>query len=341
MSTIKDVAKEAGVSVSTVSFVINGRENIKLETRFKVLKAIEKLQYVPNQSARALVTKKKKVIGLINTTHAGEDFLYTFDSIPNIYMTDMLEAIMVETNAIGYSIVIDNTGPKGIDFNKLPIIMDKNRVDGIMFMSGVLPDDQVEMFLKLGIPTIVIGARSNYLDCVDTDSEMGFYLATRHLLEHGHTQIACINGPDESQSVPRKLKGHKAALEEVGIPFNESLYRSGSYSARTGYDGMQSIWASGERPTALIALDCTALGALRYLYEQDVLCPRDISVVGFEDGLLPELSIPPLTSIRVHKAQLGQQACRVLFNRLKNPNAQRVQLILTPDLIVRGSVASI
>ncbi len=341
MSTIRDVAKEAGVSVSTVSLVINGSQSIKLETRFRVLKAIEELHYIPNQSARALVTKKKKVIGLINTTCSNEDFLYTFDSVPNTYLSDMLEAIVQETNAKDYSITIDSTGSKGINFDKPPVIMDKNRVDGIMFMSGVLTEDQVQMLLKLEIPTVVIGARSKSIDCVDTDPEKGFYLGTRHLIENGHRAIACINGPDESQSAIRKFAGYKAALKEAGIPFREVLYRTGNYSAQTGYEGIKSIWEQGVRPTALIALDCTALGATRYLYEQGLFCPKDISVVGFEDGLLPELSIPPMTSVRVHKAQLGQQACRVLFNRLKNPNAQKVQLILPPELILRASVRNI
>jgi len=334
MPTIRDVAREAGVSVSTVSLVINGRQSIKMETRFRVLKAIQELGYVPNQSARALVTKKKKVIGLINTTCSDKDFLYTF-------LNDMLEAIVQETNAQDYSITLDSTGPKGINFDKPPLILDKNRVDGVLFMSGVLAEDQVQMILKMGIPTVIIGARSKYLDCVDTDPEKAFYIGTKHLLENGHREIACINGPDESQSAARKLKGYVAALKEAGIPFREELYRKGNYSARTGYEGMRSIWDQGHRPTALIALDCTALGATRFLYEKGLLCPRDISVVGFEDGLLPELSIPPLTSIRVHKAQLGQQACRVLFNRFKSPNAQKVQLILEPELILRESVRNI
>lgn len=341
MPTIRDVAREADVSVSTVSLVMNGHQNIKLETRFRVLKAIEDLHYVPNQSARALVTKKKKIIGLINTTCADKDFLYTFDSVPNTYLSDMLEAIVQETNAMDYSITIDSTGAQGINFDKPPVIMDKNRVDGIMFMSGVLREDQAQMLLKTGIPTVVIGARSKYIDCVDTDPEKGFYLGTKHLIENGHREIACINGPDESQSAARKLLGYKAALREAGIPFREELYTKGNYSARTGYEGMRSIWDHGLRPTALIALDCTALGATRFLYEQGLFCPRDISVVGFEDGLLPELSIPPMTSIRVHKAQLGQQACRVLFNRLRNPNAQKVQLILEPELILRASVRNL
>jgi DNA-binding LacI/PurR family transcriptional regulator len=342
MPTIRDVAREAGVSVSTVSLVINGRQSIKLETRFRVLKAIEALRYVPNQAARALVTKKKKVIGLINTTCADKDFLYTFDSVPNTYLNDMLEAIVQETNALDYSITLDSTGAAGINFDKPPIIMDKNRVDGIMFMSGVLRDDQVQMLLELEIPTVVIGARSRYLDYVDTDPEKGFYLGTKHLLDNGHRQIACINGPIESQSSARKLKGYKAALKEAGVPFQEALCRRGNYSARTGYEAMQSIWAQGGMyPTALIALDCTALGAARYLYEQGLSCPKDISIVGFEDGLLPELSIPPMTSVRVHKALLGQQACRVLFNRLENPNAQKVQLILEPELILRASVRNL
>jgi DNA-binding LacI/PurR family transcriptional regulator len=341
MTTIRDVAREANVSLSTVSLVLNNRDTVKLETRNRVLKAIEVLNYVPNQAARTLVTKRKKVIGLISTTEADGDLFYTFLSVPNTYMTDMLEAVVQETNSHDYSIMLNSVCQTEIAFTELPSIMMKGRIDGAMFITGVIASEQEQMILDSGIPTVLVGSRGKKLDYVDTDPEKGMYLGAKRLLDNGHRDIAFINGPDASQSSARKLEGVKKAMKEAGIRLRAAYYRQGSYSAVTGYMAMADMWERGIRPTALLALDCTVLGAARFLYEQGLICPKDFSMVGFEDGLLAEHAIPPLDSIRVHKGELGRQACRTLINRIKHPNMQKVCLVLEPELMVRASVRSV
>lgn len=338
MATIRDVAREANVSLSTVSLVLNNRDTVKLETRNRVLKAIEVLNYVPNQAARTLVTKRKKVIGLISTTQADGDLLYTFSSVPNTYMTDMLEAVVQETNSQDYSIMLDSVRHTDIVFTKLPDIMVKGRIDGAMFITGVMASEQEQMILESGIPTVLVGSRGVKLDYVDTDPEKGMYLGAKRLIDNGHRDIAFINGPDASQSSARKLKGVKKAMKEAGMSLQPCYYRQGSYSAIAGYTAMADMWGRGIRPTAIIALDCTVLGAARFLYDQGLLCPKDFSMVGFEDGLLAEHAIPPLDSIRVHKGELGRQACRALINRIQRPSVQKVRMILEPELVVRASV---
>lgn len=341
MPTIRDVAKLANVSLSTVSLVLNNRDSVKLETRQRVLEAIEQLHYVPNHSAQALVTKRKKVIGLINTTQGDGDYLYAFSSVPNTFMTDMLEAVVHETNVRDYSIMLDSIRQADIAFTRLPDIMVKGRIDGALFLSGVIAPPQEQMIVDSGIPTVLVGARSLLLDYVDTDSELGMYLGAKHLLENGHREIAFINGPDASQTVSRKLAGFEKALKEYGLPFRRELYRQGSYSGQTGYDAMADIWRHGFRPTALIALDCVVLGAARFMSEQGLVCPRDFSMVGFEDGLLPEYAIPPLDSIRIQKGELARRACQALIKRLESPNARKMRQILEPTLIHRASVRNI
>ena len=338
MPTIRDVAKLANVSLSTVSLVLNNRDTVKLETRQRVMEAIEELHYVPNQSAQALVTKRKKVIGLINTVEGDGDCPYCFSSVPNTFMTDMLEAVVQETNARDYSIMLDSIRHTDVAFTRLPEIMVKGHIDGALFLSGVIAPPQEQMFVDSGIPTVLVGARSDLLDYVDTDPEQGMYLAAKRLLENGHREIAFINGPSASQSVSRKLAGFQKALREYGLPFCPGLYRQGRYTGQTGYEAMERIWAEGFRPTGVLGLDCVALGAARFLERQGLRCPEDYSMVGFEDSLLSEYAIPPLDSVRVQKAELARRACRMLFKRLGSPNARRMRQILDPILVVRKSV---
>jgi DNA-binding LacI/PurR family transcriptional regulator len=338
MSTIKDVAKLSGVSISTVSLVLNGSNAVKHETRYKVKRAIDTLQYRPNLNARSLVTRKKKVIGVVRCTSMADAKAYAFDSIVDTFLAEMMKSIEVQINRTGYSLLLD-WSETSQDIEVLPPLFDPNKVDGILMVGAILNDRLLERVIATGIPVVLVGARHPALDFVDTDPEQGIYLAVKHLIGLGHTEIAFLNGPDISQTSPRKLDGFEKALREAGLPVRKDHIGKGTFSGKAGYDAMASFWTAGIRPTAIVAaVDCMALGAMRFLHEQGVQCPRDISVIGFEDGILAEYSIPPLTTIRVHKEELGAEACRVLLHRLENPNAQRVKLRIEPKLVIRDSV---
>ncbi len=341
MATIKDVAKKAGVSISTVSLVLNGSNAIKYETRRKVLEAVSELDYRPNQSARSLITKQNKVIGVVKATDVTHEKAYSFDGVVDTYISEMLRSIGAEIEKIGYSMLIDWCFGYG-SLTELPPMVDKNKVDGVLFVGGFVSEDLVKKIKEKGVPAVLVGTRSSSLDYVDTDPGIGLQTAAEYLMRMGHREIAFINGPEKVQSTARKLKGLMRALDNRNIPFREGLVENADFTGKGGYDGIKRIIERGYRPTAVIgATDCIAIGAMRYFYEQGIFCPKDISVMGFEDSILSEYAVPALTSISVDKERIGMEATRALLNRIQNPKAKKVKVIVEPKLIVRDSVTAI
>ena len=344
MVSIKDVAQLAGVSPSTVSLVLNGSNLVKHETAYKVRQAIEQLHYVPNQAARSLVTKEKKVIAMILIVNdiVTDGDLNVFDRFADTLMVDMLAGVQTILAPQGYSILTKieqiNTPLEKID------VFDKSKIDGAIFIGGMLSQELLERVKETNIP--VVYAYSTYenknVDFVGTDPEKGIYLAAKHVLECGHRKIAFINGSLLSMTNEKKLLGYKSALEEFGVPFQEDWVKDSEYIGRAGYRAMQQLWEEGKRPTAMVGgSDVIALGAYRFLYEQGLRCPQDISVVGYEFGILSASSVPPMTSVCVWKREVGIEAARVLINRIKNPKAKPVKMIIPPQLIYGESVAKV
>ena len=211
-TTIKDVAAAAGVSVATVSFVLNNRANVKMETRVRVLQAIEETGYVPNSSARALVTKKKSVIGVIQNRfepgNTADKERYAFDASPNTYLADMLDAIVAEASKANYNMLMDSVhwvDHMPADTWETPSAMDSSRIDGMLWIGGILHPAHLDKLSRLALPVTLIGARADHFDWVDTDPEQGIYDMTRYVIERGHTKLAFINGMDETQTSARKL----------------------------------------------------------------------------------------------------------------------------------------
>lgn len=339
MYTIKDIAKAANVSPSTVSLVINNSTKVKLETRKKVWKVIGEYNYIPNQFARSLVTKQKKIIGAFSVSMKRPKRARAFDSVGDTYLLDMIPGIEEEINKTDYSLLLDAVY---INEDSYSEIINPDRVDGILVAGGFISDTLADTLVESGIPTVIVGAKHPQFDCVDTDPEMGIYLATRHLIKNGHRDIVFINSSNQSQSFELKQRGFYKAMDESSIPTNKDWVDFSEFSGQAGYDTFASMWEKGIRPTAVVTgYDGISLGVIRYLHEQGVHCPEDVSVVGFEDGLLAEYAIPPLTTIRVYKEQLGLKAIQILLERIKNPDSARMNISITPGLIIRESTKNI
>jgi len=336
-ATIKDVAKLAGVSISTVSLVINNNPVVKLATRKKVLDVIEKCNYKPNQNARSLVTKSSKIIGVVRVTDEDSPSAHLFDSTVDTYLSEMLWNIEAGIHSNGYSMLLDWYNIR--EPAKLPSLLDANKVDGIISVGGILTDDYVTALSQSGIPAVMVGARSPNVDYVDVDSEKAIFMATDYIIKQGNHRIAFIDNTTISQSSSRKLTGFKKATGDKNI---KTWIGFCSFSGQGAYDAFREIWeGSEEKPTAVVcASDCMAIGVMRYMKDHKLECPDDISVIGFEDGLLAEYSIPALSTVRVHKAKLGTEACEILFNRIRNNRARRISRVIEPELIIRNSVRS-
>lgn len=337
MATIKDVAKAVGVSPATVSLALNDSKLVKLETKYMIIKAAEELNYTPNHYARSLVTKENKVIGLAWMTNTESTNLATFDGHTDTYLTEMISSLANEIMRLNYSMLFEHYHTN-ISPIQLPSIMEINRVDGMLIVGGIVSDEILDRIYAANIPTVLIGSRHAELDYVDTDPELGIYMATKHLILNGHRKIVFINSSKCSQASARKLRGFYKAMDEYGISINDKCIAHAQFSGKAAYDVIRGMWEEGIRPTAIVSgYDSIAVGALRYLYELGLRCPEDISVIGFEDNILADYCYPPLTTVRIHKSQIGVEACKVLVNRINKPNAKKVRLLIKPELFIRSS----
>lgn len=344
MASIKDVAQLAGVSPSTVSLVLNGSSLVKHETAYKVRQAIEELHYVPNQAARSLVTKEKKVIAMIFIVNGMtmDSAVNAFDRFIDTLMVDMLSGVQSVLAPQGYSILTKieqvNTPLEKID------VFDKSKIDGAIFIGGMLSEDIRKRVKETKIPVVYAysSEESKSVDYVGTDPEEGIYLSTKHVLEHGHRDIAFINGSALSKTNERKLCGFQRALEEYHVPFRGDWVKDSEYIGKAGYCAMQQLWKEGKRPTAIVGgSDVISLGAYRFLYEQGLRCPEDVSIVGYESGAFSATSVPQMTSVCVWKREVGTEAARILVNRIRNPKAKPVNMIIPPKLIQGESVTNL
>ena len=341
MTRLSDVARHLGLSNGTVSLAINGSPLVKEETRARVMQAVRELGYVPNASARALVTRRQLVIGVVRCTQdaaqSGSGFADTVDT----YLSDMLRGIERESVAHGYSLMVDwaNTSEPGCP---MPGLCTGGKVDGVLLVGGLIADDLPERLKDAPIPTVLAGSRNEALSWVDADYEEAMRQAVSLLAGHGHRRIALLNGPAASKSSERKRRGFEEEMARQGLPLRGDWMASGDFSGQGGYEAMRRVWSASQRPTAFVAAaDCMALGALRYLQEMGVCCPRDISAVGYEDGLLAEYSIPPLTTVSARKEVIGREACRLLMERIAGSEKPSPPVCVSPLLVERASVRTL
>ena len=346
MATIKDVARQAGVSTGTVSMVINNNPAVKLETRLRVQQAIKELNYVPNQYARSLVTRQKNVIGVVRTVVTSQKDAYRggyhFDELPDTYLADMLDSIIAEVTRMRYSLLFDALAWTKENVQQdiaVPAMAQDGRVDGLIWASGFMTESHKQFLLQQHLPVVTVGSRYPCFDWVDTDPEEGIYLMTKHVISRGHRKIAFINGLNNTQTSSHKYDGFVRAMEEAGLEINPDMMDHAGYSGIGGYNAMKRIWERSQEATVVItALDVLAVGAIHFLRDQGLRVPDDVSVTGYEDGILTEHMVPRITSVNTQKSELGRQASRILVNRIENPRAKPVRVTIPPELVIRESV---
>lgn len=328
MVTIREVAESAGVSYATVSHVINNTRLVSPETRERVLAAMDALNYRPNALARSLRQGKTNTLGLVLPDSA------------NPFFAEISRSIEDEAFKRGYSVFLCNTERDTQRELFYVDVLSNRQVDGIIFVAAGDQADSLDFLLHRKMPVVMIDRNlSNVeVDAVLTDNQLGGYLATRHLLELGHTRIACIAGPSSITPSAERIIGYRNALEEAGILYDEALVLRGDYHAQSGMDITNSILSMNPRPTAIFALnDLMALGALRAAAEADCSVPEDLAVVGYDDLEIARFTNPPLTTIAQPKKEIGVQAVHLLVDRMSQKNRPPSRLILPPELIVRRS----
>lgn len=328
--TVYDVALEAGVSVMTVSRVVNGTGYVSQKTRERVLQAIEKLGYRPNAMARGLVTRRSNSIGVI------------ISDITNPFFPQVIRGIEDALAPRRYHVVLaDTDGDPARDAEAIGLMLEQ-QVDGLILAASRAPDAALIQALERGVSVVLINRLFQdhpRAASVLTNARRGARAATAHLIGLGHSRIAYIAGPEASWSNKERLAGYREALEEAGIVPCEAYVVSAEPATIQG--GMAAAdWLLGlpERPTALIAFDdLIAIGAIKAAVRRRVRVPDDLAVVGFDDIELAAFINPALTTVRQPKYEMGRVAAELMLAMLSgDDNVPRVQF-LTEELVVRRS----
>ncbi|MGQ0286026.1 HTH-type transcriptional repressor PurR [Pasteurellaceae bacterium 22721_9_1] len=330
MATIKDVAKMAGVSTTTVSHVINKTRHVAEETKQSVLNAIQQLNYSPSAVARSLKVNTTKSIGMIVTTSESP------------YFAEIIHAVEEHCYKQGYSLFLCNTqnDPEKIK-NHLEMLA-KKRVDGILIMCSEYAQDSLEFFNNFNdVPMVIMdwGIASENNDRIQDNSLIGGYLATKHLIENGHKEIGIIAGELCKTISKNRYQGFEQAMKEANLHINPDWIQEGFFEPEDGYECMNKILNQEKIPSAIFCCnDVMALGAISAIIERGLNVPEDISIIGYDNIHASRFYAPPLTTIHQSKSRLGQQAISLLFERIQIKSTERKVIDTYPELVIRKSV---
>lgn len=328
--TMEDVAERAGVSVTTVSHVINRTRPVSEELRTRVLAAMDELGYRPNLLARSLRRGRTHTIGMILPDNV------------NPFFAEVARGVEDTAFGQGYSVVICNTDGDLDKESFYASLLAEKRMDGIIFVAAGGSAEQVRALQDRGMLVVVVDRElpEVAVDQVLTDNAHGGYLATRHLIELGHRRIGCITGPSDVTPSAERVTGYRRALEEAGIPIDERIIVRGDFQCESGYRVAQHLLTLAQPPTAIFACnDLMAIGAISAAVSLGYRIPEDISVVGFDDIRLSSYTNPPLTTVHQPIYEIGVLATTILLERMKDRTMPPSRRVLETHLIVRQSTA--
>ncbi|NGP43829.1 LacI family transcriptional regulator [Bacillaceae bacterium SIJ1] len=338
MVTILDVARHSNVSKSTVSLVINNSDAVKDETRIKVLESIKALGYVPNMAARELQTKVKNILGMVFLVNESAQKAHSFNSVTETLFYDTFTGISSFLKDTDYGLLNERFSTSQ-DQEAMPSLIKNNRVDGVFIIGGLFSGDFIQHIQQRKIPAVLVGRHSSEIDSVAPDVTHAIDQGTKYLLSCGHQHIAFINGPKSMEVAKKKVQSFTHAMTAAGKENLAETVVFTDYTGTAGYDAMKEIWESGTRPDAVLAAsDGIAVGAMRYLYDIKVRIPEDISVMSYEQSIISEHAIPALTTMDINKERMGEEASRLLLNRIKYPDRPIVSHTVETSLVIRDSV---
>ncbi|AZN39279.1 LacI family DNA-binding transcriptional regulator [Paenibacillus albus] len=335
--TIKDIAREAGVSISTVSFAFNGTAPVAQETKDRIFEVIKRLNYQPNSAARGLVTRKTNNICLF-TPHPASNF---FSFAGNSVFSHLLQGIGEVLDQKDYNLLIswDNIGHKA-KTPKLIKLMRERAMDGLLICLPNHDSSIIEELSEHHFPVVIIGSNGlkNQVNSVDVDNYDIAFRNTQHMLQLGHTRIAFISpGPLEFLVCEDRLEGYRDALEEAGIRYREDYVFIGDEKERSGYSAAAAFMALKEPPTAIVSgRDIQGVGVIEYAREQGLSIPGDIALISFENSELAEKY--GITSVTTDLYEIGKEGAKLLHKLLTRKKDRGAQNIVIPsELIIRAS----
>jgi len=326
--TIYDVAREAGVSIATVSKVINETGRISDKTRNKVLQIMRKLDYQPSVVASALTGKSTYTIGLL------------IPDLANPFFAEVARSVEDRGHELGFNLVMcstDNNPQKEAQYISL---LKQKRVDGIIVATGMSNDALLKDLVKQEMPLALIARDLPALavDSVLVDDFIGGYQAASHLTGLGHRRIAIIAEDLSLMSSKERIRGYRHALEEANLPYDESLVLVSDFTVEGGKRCTKQLLDLPEPPTAIFACnDLLAIGAVQAAREQGLRIPDDLSVVGFDNTILATIIDPPLTTVAQPIRDMGRQVMDLLVQEVRGQKTLKQRIVLLPQLVVRQS----
>ena len=329
--TIRDVARRAGVSISTVSRVLNDTGGVREDKRRSVLRASRALGYRPNPAARSLLGKKTGGLGVLLPYVSGEFF------------AELLNGLDEAAQDGGRFLVVSTSHRRSEEFRAAIHAMDK-RVDGLLVMAPELDTHEAESMLQANRPVSFINTYVGEVaaDVFNFDNYGGVVALTRHLLDLGHRRIALIKGAPGAGDALERVRGYRAAMAEAGLADTAALEFEGDYTQAAGYEAAKAILATDPRPTAIVAAnDYCAAGVLSALHRVGVAVPDDVAVAGFDGMVSGKYMLPPLTTVRVPIREIGYRAVKRLEARLGGGGEESFRHEVMPvELVVRESTVA-
>lgn len=330
-ATIDDVAALAGVSIKTVSRVVNGEPNVRTATRDKVQQAVDKLGYTPSQSARSLASQRSFLIALL------------YDNPSASYVIDVQNGILSQCRPAGYDLLIqpcDHTQP-GLE-QHLASLVRKSRVDGVV-LTPPLSDNVnlVRRLTELGLPVVAIAPAVDMALCssVITNDEEAAFALTSKLIDKGHKRIGFVLGHPDHLAMANRYRGYQKALMYHGIALDKRLVVQGMNSFESGYYAAEKLLLMDVPPTAIFAAnDDMAAGAIKLAHKLNRKIPADVAIAGFDDIPAAEQIWPGLTTVRQPIEAMASQAAQLLLQRIKNAEAPLSHPRVKSQLIQRESI---
>lgn len=337
--TINDVARLAGVSMKTVSRVMNNEPSVKKKTFDKVMAAVKELDYQPNLAARSLAGTKSFAIGLV------------YDNPNAYYVIDMQNGVLSRCRDEGYELVIhpcdDN---KGNLLAEMKTMISRSRIAGLVLTPPLSErEDVTDLLEEMNINYVRVLSGNDETEerpinkkpnSIYVNDRFASFQITQHLIDHGHKRIAFIAGDEEHKSTSERLAGYKEALSKNNLPLDEALIYQGTYSFESGVEGVKSLVAHNSKLTAIFACnDEIAAGALFAARLMNYAIPEQLSIAGFEDSPFSKQTWPKLTTAHQSNQDIAISAAKLLFNNAKPTRIKEeaMALTITPELVVRDS----
>ncbi len=332
---LKDLAKQTGYSISTISRALLGYSDVNPATRKKILEAAKRLDYYPSQIAKQLRSGRTRTIGFLIPTY-GERFSDPF-------FIELLTGIGDMASLMDYDILVGTSGDGEKELEEYRRVVGGGRVEGLIITRTRIRDQRVSYLLKTHTPFILLGRVLDHKNVpyIDIDSRSGIKILTRHLIESGHRRIGFITTPDDLVFTKFRNQGYREALKEAGIPYDPDIVEIGNLTLESGKSLGLKLLSRKDRPTAIVAVnDLMALGTYGAAQQLGLTIGRDVSITGYDGISLSKNAHPPLTTIEVPIYEIGKQLFEMLYKLINHENLGESQILLPPKAVFRESVGS-